>query len=226
MKRFLDLPRQIRSAEVSASSFDPGDNTIEVIFASETPVRRRSLAGAYDEVLICQPGAVRLDRLNAGAPFLNGHADISVDDVLGVVENARIEVSKGVARIRLSTAARDADTVQKIRDGILKAVSVGYCVHAVEERKGEDGSTIPRWLVRDWEPLEISCVPIAADPSAMIRSVDRSETYRCKIEREPSNAERRARMRLRREVFAFEPKHAIAVHRTDIPQPPEVRPWR
>jgi phage head maturation protease len=88
--------------------------------------------------------------------------------VLGAVVagSAKIVAGRGVARIKLSTAPGDADNVQKIKDGVIRNISVGYAVHAAEriERDGD----VPILAVSDWEPLEISAVPVPADAGAGI----------------------------------------------------------
>lgn len=82
---------------------------------------------------------------------------------------AKIENGVGTARIQLSKAPGVADTIQKIREGVIRNVSVGYWVHKVVKTEGDD-NTVARWDVVDWEPLEISAVPIPADAGSQIRS--------------------------------------------------------
>ena len=56
---------------------------------------------------------------------------------------------------------------------MIKNLSVGYWIHSSVRTDGEDGG--PDIVeVRDWEPLEISAVPIPADPGAQIRSANRN----------------------------------------------------
>lgn len=200
MKRIIEIPRQARGAELRAASFDEKDNSIELCFTTGATVRRRSWSdGPFDEELIVTPEAVRLDRLNAGAPFLNTHSDWSLEDVIGSVVpgTARIEGGKGFARVQLSAAPADADNVAKIRDGIIRNVSVGYAIHRVEKIEASEG-TVPVWRVVDWEPFEISAVPIPADPGAQVRSgesADKSRLNACEFtDALPGAALRRARM--------------------------------
>ncbi|MBK8663242.1 MAG: HK97 family phage prohead protease [Ignavibacteriales bacterium] len=55
----------------------------------------------------------------------------------------------------------------RVKDGILTKVSIGYMVHTfIEEGKTEDGTPIIR--VTDWEPYEVSLVTVPADPSVGI----------------------------------------------------------
>jgi hypothetical protein len=58
------------SARVRSASYDETKNTIQVIWTTGAAARRCDWDGAeYDEVLSLEPGAVRLERLNDGAPF-------------------------------------------------------------------------------------------------------------------------------------------------------------
>ena len=172
------LPQFGRDATVRAGSFDQDANTVEIVWTTGASVRRYDYwdGTEYDEVLSLDPGAVRLDRLNLGAPFLDTHCSYGLDNVIGSVVpgSAKIEDGRGLATILLSKAPGVADTVQKIREGVIRNISVGYWIHKVEKADGEDGK-IARWTVTDWEPLEISAVPIPADPGSQVRSEQRRD---------------------------------------------------
>jgi len=202
MERFIELPRAARGAEVRAASFNEENNTVDVIWTTGATVRRRSWSeGPYDEELVVDAKSVRLDRLNAGAPLLNTHSDWSLSDVIGSVVpgTARLSNGVGIATVKLSMAPGDADNVQKIRDGIIRNISVGYVCHRIEKIEADNGS-VPVWRVVDWEPIEISAVPVPADPGAHIRAAKPkgSSTFRCVlIESTPAAHVRRARMAMR-----------------------------
>lgn len=170
------LPPFTRAAEVRENSFNEDDNTIEVVWAAGAKVRRYSWRdGAYyDEALVMKPEAVRLGRLNAGAPFLDSHNSYSLRSVIGSVVpgSAKIERGKGVATVKLSRAPEDAATVGKIADGIIRNISVGYVAHRIEKTEPAKDGGVAEWRVLDWEPLEISAVPIPADPDAQVRGAD------------------------------------------------------
>lgn len=170
MAAYIDLPPGLVGAELRAGSFNADDNTIECVWTAGATVRRASWSdGVYDEELVVSPKAVRLGRMNAGAPLLDTHSGWSLASVLGSVVpgTARVEGGKGIARVKLSTAPGDADNVQKIKDGIVRNVSTGYQRHQIEKIE-KDGQT-PLWRVVDWEPFEISAVPIPYDPAAQFR---------------------------------------------------------
>lgn len=161
-----------RDATIRSSSFNVAENTVEIVFTTGATVRRFSYAeGSYDEELVVSHDSVRLGRLNAGAPFLNTHDDKELRSVIGSVVpgSARIENGLGICTIRLSRRADIAGIVMDIRDGVIRNVSVGYRYHKIEKTAARDGSTA-HWRVIDWEPLEISAVPIPADPGAQVRS--------------------------------------------------------
>ncbi|WP_158810223.1 HK97 family phage prohead protease [Beijerinckia sp. L45] len=188
MSELMKLPRQVRGVNLRAESFNPDANTIDVVFTTGAAVTRYSWDdGPYIETLDVTTKAVRLDRLNNGAPFLNTHSSYDLSDVIGCVVpgTARIDGSLGVATIKLSSAAADADTVGKIRDGVIRNVSVGYLVHAVVRTEATD-KAIATCRVTDWEPYEISAVAIPADADAHIRTAskpDEAVLFPCTVSR-------------------------------------------
>lgn len=172
MKKLIQLPALVGGAELRAASFDEAENTIDVIFTTGATVRRYSWSdGPYDEVLSTSPNSVRLDRLNSGAPFLNTHDGFTLSSVLGCVVRGTAKMSKGIgtAKVLLSRAECDKPIVDKIRDGIISNISVGYRTHRIIKNEADDGAT-PRWDVVDWEPFELSAVPMPADAGAQIRA--------------------------------------------------------
>lgn len=186
MTAVVSFPAFTREATVSGSSFrqSPDGARIDVIWTAGAVVRRRTFGGVgeFDEELVVSPSAVRLQTLNSGAVFLDSHGAQSVANVIGRVlpGSASISGGRGTATIRLSRADADQPVVQKIRDGLISSVSVGYRVHAAErvERQGN----VPLHRVTDWEPYELSAVAIGADPDARITAVRAaSPLYPCII---------------------------------------------
>ena len=171
MEKNIELPPMHRAAEVG--TFDPDSNTVELVWTTGASVRRYDWwkGEYYDETLVVEDGAVRLGRLNGGAPFLNTHGSYDLGDVIGSVVDgsARVEGGKGYATVRLSRREEVQGIVQDIRDGVIRNISVGYRIHKVEKTEADDGS-VAQWRVVDWEPLEISAVPIPADPGSQFRS--------------------------------------------------------
>ena len=121
--------------------------------------------------------AIRFDRLKSRAPVLDNHkADGSIHDQLGSVENAWISDERGIpelfATLRISKVSdKEKELAQKIKSKIVNNVSVGADIYESIEL-AQSGSTMKRTLATDWEPVEVSLVPIPADLRAVICSLD------------------------------------------------------
>jgi phage head maturation protease len=172
LREVRDLPPAARPIEFRRETWNETARTIDVVFARGSRVQRLDLwtGKRYEEELDMSPGSVDLSRLNAGAQVLDSHQSGELRNILGVVVegSARLEGGAGVATIRFSERDDVAGIVADIRSGIIRNVSVGYAVrkYAVEEREG----ALPLYRAVDWQPLEISFVPIPADPAAQSRA--------------------------------------------------------
>jgi hypothetical protein len=159
-----------RRATLRASSFDPETGTFSAVIATETPVTRRDpIEGDYLEILSLKPSAVRLDRLKSGAsPVLDSHRAGSMKDQIGNVTSARIEAGQLIADARLSPRDDVKPVAADLAAGTPPNVSLGYRVYASSESRAADGGLI---ITRtDWEPFEMSFVPIPADPNTHVRN--------------------------------------------------------
>ncbi|MFO1156633.1 MAG: hypothetical protein U1E43_07640 [Rhodospirillales bacterium] len=169
--RRLQLPMQIRLAPISTPSPEADDaaaRTVEVVWSTGARVRRDSFwDGPYYEELDMSPGAVDLGRLNGGAPVLDAHRAYSLSGIIGVVERAWLENGEGRAVLRFSDRDDVTPIWDDVRAGIIRNVSVGYEVRRFEQSESDDG--IPIFRATDWAPVEISLVPIGADPRAGTR---------------------------------------------------------
>ena len=105
-----------RFAEMETETVSTESRTVEMAFSSEAPIERHF----GTEVLDHAPDSVRLGRLNSNGPVLFNH---NIDDVIGVVESARIDKDKvGRAQIRFGKSKRADSVFQDVKDGILKSV--------------------------------------------------------------------------------------------------------
>ena len=164
------LPITACRALVAPVTVDRDARTVEVVWS--TGARARNFVpslGLITEELDMGPSAVRMDSLRSGrAPVLNTHRRGDARDVLGRVVAARLEAGRGHATLQFSAAADVEPVWQRIADGTLRAVSVGYRVHRYDQAPdASTGQTIHRAV--DWEPFEISIVPIPADAAAVVR---------------------------------------------------------
>lgn len=160
-----------RAATFQPASYREADNSIEVVWSiGAAGMRYDWTEGYFMEELSMDPGAVRLGRLNAGAPLLDSHQTGSLKAVIGSVApgTARVAAGQGTARVRLAKTPDVADTVAKIIDGHIRNVSVAYSVFQFlrTEKAGEH----PHLLATDWEPTEISMVTVPFDAAAQVRS--------------------------------------------------------
>ncbi|MCZ2154326.1 MAG: Mu-like prophage major head subunit gpT family protein [Bryobacterales bacterium] len=163
---------KIRSAAFEPSTFDAENRTVSVVFASNAPVRRMDLDGAYNERLDMTQAAVDLSEL-IGGPVLNSHNRSDVNAVLGVVESAQVDGERGAAMIRFSERA--AAVMADVRQGILRSLSVGYVIN--QRRVDKDAATGVRTITATrWTPKEISFVAIPADSAAKVKGETMEQT--------------------------------------------------
>ncbi|MGA7237323.1 MAG: hypothetical protein WBY44_16680, partial [Bryobacteraceae bacterium] len=121
-----------RAAELAPSSFNPATYTVDVIFSSGAAVERSDLQGRFLEVLEMTSAAADLSEF-IGAPVLDAHNRTSSRSIYGNVSAARIDSGRGLATIQLSRTADAAPIVDRIREGTLRNVSIGYQVLANRE---------------------------------------------------------------------------------------------
>ena len=165
----LTRAREGLTRHLTIRQIDADARTVEVAFASDTPVER--FFGT--EVLAITPAAIRLDRMTGGAAVLMDHR---WDDQIGVVEGVTIGTD-GVARavLRFGKGTRADEVFQDIKDGIRRHVSVGYMVHKIEVEAREGQADMV--TVTDWEPFEVSIVAVPADPAVGVgRSAEQTQT--------------------------------------------------
>ena len=155
----------IRRATLAPATADAEARTVEVIWSTGAPVRRRDMGGEYVERLSLDAKAVDLSRLD-GASVLDAHRQSAVRDVLGSVRSAAVDGKRGTAVIQFSTRPEVEPIWQDVLAGILRHVSVGYSVEDWTETT-ENGVRV--LTAARWTPHEISLVPTPADPGAHIR---------------------------------------------------------
>lgn len=190
------LPLIGRAAEITPASLNRDAMTIEIVWTTGATVQRYRWEGwddlvEYDEELIVTPEAIRLDRINSGAPFLNSHYAYDLESVLGsiVPGSVVVEGGQGRAQVKLTSAEDAAGIVHRILEGTVRFVSVGYRVHKYEITKQDGQREI--WHAVDWEPMEVSAVAMPADAGAHIRSDAEPnwvQTHQCVIVRSTATA--------------------------------------
>ena len=151
-KKTMELKPQFRNLELK--SFDEEKRTVSLSFSSEDPYER--YWGV--EILDHSTTSVNMERLNNSAPLLFNH---NRDEVIGVVEFAKIEDKRGIAVVRFGNSKKAKEVFSDVVDGIMKNVSVGYQIDEMKLESEKDG--VETYRVTGWQPFEISIVSIPAD---------------------------------------------------------------
>lgn len=147
------------------ATVDASARTVNVVaYSGATVMRIDPWTGEISQLRLgLSDSEVRIGRL-VGAPVLNAHSAETVSDQIGVVERAWIDSGKLLATLRFSKRADVEPIWQDIRSGIIRNVSIGALIYKRDRQ--EDGS----YVATDWEPMEISVVPVPADPRATVLS--------------------------------------------------------
>lgn len=148
-----------RTETITRAAMDKEKRMMEMSFSSEHPVEREF----GNEILDHGDGCCDLSRLSDGGAMLLNH---DPDRQIGVVEEARIENKRGMAKVRFGESDLAKEIYHDVETGIRRLVSVGYRLmdmDKVEMTEEEDGTECYRF--RSWQPFEVSIVPIPADPT-------------------------------------------------------------
>ena len=163
-------PTFTRAASTRPNSFDPETRTVSAVIATPTPVPRRDARGPFLEVLT----ADTLDLSAAeGLPVLDSHRTESVRDTLGRVRSIAQEGGSVVAVLEITSAEDAAPVVQRIADGTVTGVSIGYRVSGWTEKSTPEGrvKSPTRWQI-----TEVTLTSNPADPNARLRSQQKEST--------------------------------------------------
>lgn len=167
-------------------SVDKANRTIEIVWSTGFEGFRRTWEGGYWESLSLDATHVNLSRLKAGAPVLDTHSRYELRSIIGVVEDAwLVSPTEARAKLRFSDREDIRGLVNDIMDGIIRNISVGYSVKKLVEVGKRDG--YPQLRAEDWEPFELSFVPVPFDAGAQSRSNDSEIFSDCTIILEREN---------------------------------------
>lgn len=150
----------VRALSPSPTTVDAAARTVEAIVSTgaDTPrpgfVERLDLTGADLTRLI-------------GAPVLDAHRAASTRDQLGVIEAAELRAEGIWVRMKFRSNAAAESVLSDIADGTLRGLSIGYQVADWKETR--DGNRRVR-IAKRWVPVEVSVVPVPADPGAHFRN--------------------------------------------------------
>lgn len=164
--RFEIMQRQMDAESGEVRTLDDSTRTVELSFSSETPVERWGAS----EILSHKSGAVMLERLNKTGCLLYNH---NRDKVIGKVIKASVKNRRGIATVQFDDDDESLIYYNKVKNGTLRNVSVGYIVHEQQRTAtGKDETMHVTYTATKWEPIEISIVSVPADISVGVgRSV-------------------------------------------------------
>jgi hypothetical protein len=181
-ERRIDLPKMQIRADLVPSSFNKEKRTIDVTWGvGKKGLRWSPEIGYFYEELSMDPSHVDMSRLASGnSPFKDNH-QYGNDAVIGRVLSAKITNGVGGATVCLMDPAElrnddAADTIKKVETGFLPNTSIGYNVFQYDRQPIVDGEDIPTYLATNWQPTEISTVPVGFDDEAVVRSKDETKT--------------------------------------------------
>lgn len=148
-----------RRAPLTPASYDAEAGTFEAVITTGATVQRYGYKESIDT------SGIRPSDL-VGIPLLDGHNQWSASNVLGKLVSARRDGKNIIGKFKLSTADDVNNIRQKIADGTLDSVSIGYTAAKTTEtvKEGErHKAVVPRIM-------EVSIVSIPADSGAKVRS--------------------------------------------------------
>lgn len=158
----LKKNKMTREIPMSLRAIDEDKRQVELSFSSEKPYIR----WFGEEILSHKDEAVDLTRLNEIGCLLFNHKR---DFVVGKIEKAWVENKRGKAIVTFDEDKDSEKIYSKVKNGTLKAVSVGYWVDSWEEvasgKVSSTGHVGPCSVALRWTPYEISIVSVPADDS-------------------------------------------------------------
>jgi hypothetical protein len=171
------LPKLHTRAAFVPTTLNETDRTVELTWSTGSQVRRTDFwtENQWIEELSLDKNHVNLDRLNSGAPLLANHDNYDLSNVIGVVERAWLLGNEGRAQVRFSERDEVKPILNDVKTGILRNISIGYHINKMQKMdEKQDDLTVYRAI--DWEPMEISIVPIPADAGAQVRGEGETNT--------------------------------------------------
>ena len=158
----------MRAASTRPNSYNPETRTVSAIIATATPVQRRDARGPFSEILTAD--TLDLSAVD-GLAVLDSHRTASVRDALGRVRSFSLEGASVVAVLELSSAEDAAPVLQRIADGTVSGVSIGYRVSGWTETNSPQGRVK---TPTGWRITEVTLTSTPADPAARLRHQEES----------------------------------------------------
>lgn len=143
-------------------SFNPESRSARFVMTDET-------VDSYGDIVRAK-GADLSRFVTNPIALLNHRADL----VIGTWEDVEVKPKRVEGTVRLAeegTAPHIDMTFNLMRQGILRAASIGFVPLAVEKIRDENGEWTHGYDIKEWELLETSVVSIPANPSALAKAM-------------------------------------------------------
>jgi hypothetical protein len=184
----MDTERFVMVANFAPATTNKGDRTVDVVWYTGAKVPRVDWMTGEEYDLILDPKGCRLDRLNTGAPVLDSHLAYGVKNQLGVVRTAWIDGSDCKATVQFSMRDDVTPVWNDVEAGIIQNLSPGVWIYSKKETT-PDKQARQEFTATDWEPFEISLVPVPADRDTTFMSADTTQAKPSVVEQQRAAAQ-------------------------------------
>lgn len=156
---------------------DRENMTVEIVFTTGQAGLRYDWWNdtQFMEELAVDDKSIRQERLQKGLSILDSHRTYGgIEAVLGITEAYRIENGELVGTCRFSK--NQQEVFDDVADGILRHVSLGYRIHEYQVTKPTKEGQLEKRKAIDWEPTELSIVPVSFETTNGTREAERANT--------------------------------------------------
>ncbi len=167
---------QVRAGFEIVSSNDE-DRTIEIVFTTgQGGVRYDWNSDSYYiEELDITTDSIREARLKKGLSVIDSHKPYSIDNVFGITEDYTIANGELRGKVRFAQDPQSDIIYQKVKDKILRHVSLGYQVHEYTVATQASPENLQVLRATDWTPTELSFVAVSFEDNNGVRSLSSEE---------------------------------------------------
>ena len=165
----LQIERFAVAVAFAPASANDDNRTIDAVWYTGAKVPRFDWRTGEEYDLVLSMKGCRMDRLNSGGPVLDSHSAYGVESQIGVVRRAWSAGATGKATIQFSK--RDAVTPiwDDVRAGIIQNLSPGMWIYKKVDTTPKNQAR-KEFTAVDWEPFEISLLPVPADANTTFMS--------------------------------------------------------
>lgn len=169
-----ELPQLEMRAEIDPESINEDDRTVEVVFTTgEGGVRGGFWEEPYIEELDVTTNSIREARLQKGLSVIDSHRSYGgIKGVFGITEDYTIKNNELRGKVRFSKRPEADEVFQDVKDKILRHFSLGYRVWEYTEKKPAEENAMTIMRATDWEPTELSIVPVSFETQNGVRNLD------------------------------------------------------